>query len=380
MPSRRGVFLTVLITVLVLLHGLPWWLLVLAPQWPAAWQVAGTGLAVVTLIGFPIAMWRGHGRAHRDRAAILGDTWLGVVWQLFAWSVLGGVVLVGLLLAGLPTVACARWVAGGVLVWVALLCSWGLQQARRVPPVRTVEVELPRLGAGLDGLRVVVIADTHYGPINRAKWSAGLIGRVNALDPDLLAHAGDLADGSVQARRAQVAPLGEARAALGRVYITGNHEYGSGAAQWVEHMAELGWTVLHNRNIVIERGGDRLAIAGIDDLTAQGSGVPGHAADLPAALAGIDPRIPVLLLAHQPKSARLSAPRGVDLQISGHTHGGQMWPFHHVVRAEQGALAGLSRRGERTQLYTTRGSGFWGPPFRIFAPNEISLLILRSAG
>jgi hypothetical protein len=224
----------------------------------------------------------------------------------------------------------------------------------------------------------VVIADTHFGPINRAKWSAALIARVNALRPDVLAHAGDLVDGSIDQRSAQVAPLAAAEADLARVYITGNHEYMSGAADWMARMGELGWTVLHNRHIVVERGGSKLAVVGVDDLTAKGSGVPGHGADLAAAMDGLDGDVPVVLLSHQPKSVRISAPAGVDLQVSGHTHGGQLWPFHYLVRAEQGALAGLSQHGERTSLYTSRGSGFWGPPFRIFAPSEISLLILRS--
>jgi len=128
----------------------------------------------------------------------------------------------------------------------------------------------------------------------------------------------------------------------------------------------------------VTRGGARLAVAGIDDLTAAGSGVPGHGADLPTALRGLDPDVPVILVAHQPKQVRGAAEAGVDLQLSGHTHGGQIWPFHLLVRAEQGALQGLSRPGDLTQLYVTRGSGFWGPPFRIFAPSEISLLTLRA--
>ena len=285
----------------------------------------------------------------------------------------------GLALAGVTTPGRARWVAVAVLGWVTLLLGWGMWQARRVPRVRTVQVSLPRLGAGLDGLRLVMITDTHFGPIDRSRWSAAVIRRVNELAPDVLAHAGDLTDGSVDRRRHQVAPLAAAHAALARVYITGNHEYMSGAAGWVAHMAELGWTPLRNQHVVIERGGSQLVIAGIDDLTARGSGVVGHGADLTAALDGVGPDRPVVLLAHQPKSVRLSAPLGVDLQLSGHTHGGQLWPFHLIVRAEQGALSGLSRHGQRTWLYTSRGSGFWGPPFRIFAPSEITLLVLRSA-
>lgn len=378
MRSRRSAFLVVLVIVLLLLHGLPWWRLVLAPHWPTGITLTGTVLAVLVLLGFPFAMWQGHGRRHRDPLAVAGDTWLGVIWQLFVWSVLGLLVDAVLAAVGVSGPGRERWVAGGVLVWVVLLCSWGMWQARRVPPVRTVHVSLPRLPAVFDGLLLVLIADTHFGPINRSRWSAGVVERVNALQPDVLVHAGDLADGSVDQRRIQVAPLGTATGRLGKFYITGNHEYMSGAQSWVDHMDSLGWSVLHNRHAVLERDGSRLVIAGIDDLTAGGSGVPGHAADLPAALDGVLPDDAVILLAHQPKSVRMSAPAGVDLQLSGHTHGGQMWPFHLLVRAEQGALAGLSHHGERTTLYTSRGSGFWGPPFRIFAPNEITALVLHA--
>ncbi len=379
-PRRRrpGPFLLVVLTVLLLLHGLPWWRLVIAPQWPAPATIAGTVVAVVAMIGFPLAMVSGHGRRASDRWARIGDSWLGIVWVLFSWTVIGELADLVLLLAGVPTPERQRIVASGVLVVAIVLCCWGNFQARRVPPVRRTEISLDRMGEGLDGVTIVLIADTHYGPINRAVWSAKMVAAVNRLSPDVIVHAGDLADGSVDARRAQVAPLGTAQAGLARVYITGNHEYFSGAVQWVEHMTDLGWTVLHNRHIMLERDGARLAIAGTDDLTAAGSGIPGHRSDLPAAMAGIPPGTPMVLVAHQPKEVGEAAAAGVDLQLSGHTHGGQIWPFHLIVRVEQGALQGLSRAGVNTQLYTTRGVGFWGPPFRVFAPNEISLLTLRS--
>jgi predicted MPP superfamily phosphohydrolase len=265
-----------------------------------------------------------------------------------------------------------------VLVVVLILGAGGLRQALRLPRVRRTQITLDRLDPAFDGTRIVLLADTHYGPIDRARWSARLVDAVNRLDPDVVAHAGDLADGSVDQRRAQVAPLASVRAGLARAYITGNHEYFSGAEPWVRHMADLGWSVLHNRHLILQRGSAELALAGIDDLTAAGSGLPGHHADLPAALAGIPSDVPVVLLAHQPKQVRAAVAAGVDLQLSGHTHGGQIWPFHLIVRVEQGALQGLSRSGGHTQLYTTRGVGFWGPPFRVFAPNEISLLTLRS--
>ncbi len=377
---RRIRFATVLIAVLTVLHGLPWWLLVIAPHWSTAGTVAGSAVAAVAVVAFPLAMVLGHGPGHRDRLAVAGDGWLGVIWQLFAWSVPGAAALGVAVLAGADLPVAARWVCCAVLTLVLILCCWGLFEAMRTPRVVRLDVPLPRLGPGLDGLRVVLIADTHYGPIDRSRWSRRLIDLVNSLDADVLAHAGDMADGTVDQRSAQVAPLAGAKATLARVYITGNHEYFSGAVGWVEHLASLGWTVLHNRHILIQRGGDALALVGVDDATAAGFSITGHGSDLAAAMTSIVDGIPVLLLSHQPKTVTAAVAAGVDLQLSGHTHGGQIWPFHLLVRADQKALHGLSRPGGRTLLYTTRGSGFWGPPFRVFAPSEVTVLSLRCAG
>jgi predicted MPP superfamily phosphohydrolase len=381
-PRRRWLFAGALVAVLLVLHGIPWLVLVWQPGWPAVAIVAGTAVFAAAALGFPLAMVAGHGRRHRDMPAVLGDTWLGIVWQLFVWSLLGMIAVAGAQLAGATGRPAERWTAVAVLVVVAGLCCWGYAEAMRTPRVRRVEVTVDRLGPALDGLRIVLIADTHYGPIDRAGWSRRLVELVNSLGADVVAHAGDLADGTVTQRTDQVSPLARVRARDARVYITGNHEYFSGAQPWVEHMGALGWTVLHNRHLVVARGDDRLAIAGVDDATASGSGVPGHGTDLTAALAGLGSDVPVVLLAHQPKMARLAVAAGVDLQLSGHTHGGQIWPFHLLVRLDQRALHGLSRPGGRTQLYTSRGSGFWGPPFRVFAPSEVTVLTLRvpSAG
>jgi predicted MPP superfamily phosphohydrolase len=283
-----------------------------------------------------------------------------------------------LLAAGVADPDRARIVTAVVALVSLVALLWGYAEAMRVSRVRRVDVTLPRLGPALDGLRVVLLTDTHYGPIDRARWSARVVEVVNSLDADIVAHTGDIADGEVSERRAQAAPLGDVRAKLGRVYVTGNHEYFSGAQRWVEHMASLGWEALHNRHLVVGRGEDQLIVAGVDDRTAAGSGVPGHHADHTAALAGADPELPVLLLAHQPRQVDGAVAHGVDLQLSGHTHGGQMWPFHYLVRIDQPVLQGLSRHGAHTQLYTSRGTGFWGPPFRIFAPSEITLLTLHS--
>jgi predicted MPP superfamily phosphohydrolase len=370
-PARRLlrplIITVVLLSIVGLLVGVPWWMLV--SPWPAPVRVVGSIAFAATLVALPLFMILGHGRG-RDWAARIGDTLLGVVWVLFTWSVLGNLLRIAF---------DARTVAVTVAAVSILLLIYGYAEAMRIPRIRRIDVAIPRLGAGLDGTRVVLLTDTHYGPINRATWSARVAAAVNALEPDIVCHTGDIADGSVDVRRDQAAPLGTIQARLAKTYVTGNHEYFGEAQGWLDHMAELGWDALHNRHLVVSRDGASLVVAGIDDVTAAGSGRPGHGADPVAALAGADPQLPVLLLAHQPKQVRDAVEHGVDLQISGHTHGGQIWPFHYLVRIDQPEVAGLSRHGERTQLYTSRGTGFWGPPFRVFAPSEITLLTLRSS-
>ena len=373
--TRRVAFV---VAVLALLFGVPFVTVVASGQeWPLAAVVVAAFVFVGTALAFPWLMFRGHGRG-ADRLAVIGDTILGAIWVLFAWSVLGNVLRLILWACGIEDPDRARIVAAAVVAVSAVLLVWGNREAMRVPRVKRVEIAIPGLGAGLDGMRVVLLTDTHYGPINRVAWSQRVGEAVNALDADVVCHTGDIADGTVEQRREQAAPLGNITARLAKTYVTGNHEYFGEAQGWLDHMESLGWVALHNRHIVVERDGARLIVAGVDDRTAKGSGRPGHGADHAAALAGADRTIPVLLLAHQPKQIDGAVEHGIDLQISGHTHGGQIWPFHFLVRTDQPVVSGLSRHGARTQLYTSRGTGFWGPPFRVFAPSEISVLVLRA--
>jgi len=385
-PTRWGrgavlALVSAVVLILSLLLGVSWWTLLPAgANWPQPVTNVGTLAFAAAFVAFPVLMVLGHRGGDADWAARIADTLLGAMWVLFTWSLVGNGVRLGLLAAGVGDPVRSRVVALGVLSVSALLLAWGHVEAMRVPRVRSVEVSIPGLGAGLDGARLVLLTDTHYGPIDRAGWSAQVVEKVNDLRPDIVCHTGDIADGTVEQRSDQVAPLGSVRASLARAYVTGNHEYFGGSAQeWLDHMRHLGWQDLHNRHIVVERGGDRLVLAGVDDRIAGTAGAPGHGADHATALAGTDPRLPVILLAHQPKQIGAAVEHGVDLQLSGHTHGGQIWPFHYLVRLDQPAVWGLSRHGERTQLYTSRGAGFWGPPFRVFAPSEITLVILRSA-
>lgn len=375
---RRWRRITLVTAVLLLLFGVPWWTLLAAgTHWPPAVTILGSAVLGAALLAFPLLMRSGHGPGHRDRAAVAGDALLGAVWVLFVWSVLSLLLRLALFVAGVEDPVRSRVVAAAVVVVTVALLVWGFAEAMRVPRLKTVDITVPGLGGGLDGLRVAMITDTHYGPIDRRRWSAAVVDRVNAVGADVVCHVGDIADGTVEMREEQAKPLADVEAKLARVYVTGNHEYFGEAQGWLDYMQGIGWQALHNRHIVVERGGDQLVIAGVDDETAKDSGVAGHGADLAAALSGADRTLPVLLLAHQPKQIPQAVGAGVDLQISGHTHGGQIWPFNLLVRLDQPVVHGLSRHGPRTQLYTSRGTGFWGPPFRVFAPSEITVLTLR---
>ncbi|MQY19072.1 metallophosphoesterase [Nocardia macrotermitis] len=366
--------LIIFLAIPAILFALPWWTVVGAVTTGTAFWI-GTAIFLLGYVCLPAGMFFGHGPAQSDAASIVGDTLLGVMWVVFTSSVIGNIVGLVLGAAGVHDPARSRIIAVGVLALAAVLVAWSIREARRVPRVRRVEVPIRGLGPGLDGLRLVVITDTHYAALNRLRWSERVVEIVNDLQPDIACHAGDLADGSVAKRHPQVDPLAKVAAPLGRFYITGNHEYFGDAPGWLEHMTSLGWQPLRNQHEIITRDGDRLVMAGIDDPT--GKGLPGHGPDLPAALADADPHLPVVLLAHQPRQVADAVKAGVALQISGHTHGGQIWPFHYLVRLEQPVVAGLSTHGTHTRLYTSRGTGFWGPQLRLFAPSEITVLTLR---
>ncbi|HET7369539.1 MAG TPA: metallophosphoesterase [Gammaproteobacteria bacterium] len=369
---RRVLITLTLAAILLVLFGVPWWTLLAAGnRWPGAVFIGATIVVAVALAAFFPLMYLGH-REHRDWAARVGDMILGVVWVLFAWSVLGNVLRLGLALGGVPDPLRSRIVTVAVVVVSAALMVWGWFEAMRVPRVRRVRVPVDGLDPRLHGLRIVQLSDIHYGPIDRTAWAQRVVAVVNSLDADIACITGDLADGMVAQRRGQAASLGQVRARLARVYAPGNHEHYSEAREWLDYLDGLGWEPLCNRHVTVRRDGAALVIAGVDDASVASS----SDADLATALAGADEHLPVLLLAHQPKQVEAAVARGVALQLAGHTHGGQIWPFGLIVRLAQPSIAGLTRHGERTWLYTSRGTGFWGPPLRIFEPSEITLLTL----
>ena len=372
---RRVVFTLVLLTVTTLLFWVPFeGLFAASAEWPDPVRpIAAVVFAAAAITMIVLFTQRGS-----DRAARISQFLLGFVWIAFVWTLISDVVRLGMALAGVENPFRSRFIAVLLAVLIVTVTVYGVHEAMRVPRIKRQDVTLPRLDPAFDGLTVAVITDTHYGAINRAKWSRGMVDAVNGLNADVAVHVGDIADGTAEQRLEQATPLGDVNTPH-RFYITGNHEYYSNGQGWVDLMTRLGWKALRNEHETLERGGAKLVFAGTDDITASHSGEPGHAADLGHALRGADPTAPVVLLAHQPSEIRKAVEAGVDLQLSGHTHGGQIWPFHYLVRLQQPVVAGLSRHSDRTQLYTSRGSGFWGPPMRVFAPSEITLLTLKAS-
>lgn len=232
--------------------------------------------------------------------------------------------------------------------------------------VKKVKVALGTLPAALEGCRIVQITDIHVGPTIGRHFIETIVREVNDLQPDLVAITGDLVDGTLSQLREQVEPLKDLKAKDGVFFVTGNHEYYTGDVdEWLAWLKGIGIRPLRNERVEIRGGFD---LAGTDDISARGNG---HRQDIPQALAGRKTDRPVVLMAHQPRSFAEAARLGVDLQLSGHTHGGQIYPFNYVVALFEPYLAGLYRKG-KSQIYVSCGTGYWGPPMRLGAPAEIT--------
>lgn len=270
-------------------------------------------------------------------------------------------------------------ITGGLVATAAVgHTGYGLVRAFTDAEVVDVPVVLPRLPAALDGFTILQLTDLHIGGTIGRSFIESLVQRSNAIGADLIALTGDFVDGTVAQLADAVAPLAKLRAAHGVYFVTGNHEYYSGAGPWLAHLSALGIRVLRNERVTIARGGDAFDLAGIDDHGA-GSFLPDHGPDLDRALAGRDRTRALVLLAHQPRQVRAAARYDVDLQLSGHTHGGQVWPWHYAVALQQGGLLAGRYQIGATQLYVSRGPAYWGPPVRVGAPPEITRVILRSS-
>jgi hypothetical protein len=266
----------------------------------------------------------------------------------------------------------ARATGGAVLLADLLLSGVGLWGASAAGvKVKRVSVTLAQLPPALDGYRLVQITDVHVGQTIGLDFVRMVVDEVNALKPNLIAITGDLVDGTVAQLKDKVSPLADLRAPDGVFFVTGNHEYYNGDLEnWLVWLEGAGIRTLHNERVTIRKGFD---LAGTEDISAHGYG---QKQNIPQALSGRKGDKPVILLAHQPRSFDEARNWGVDLQLSGHTHGGQIFPFSLVVSLFQPYMAGFYRKGS-SQLYVSRGTGYWGPPMRLGSPAEITEITLR---
>lgn len=304
-----------------------------------------------------------------DALTWIGQLWFGLVLLLFVGAVAGD--LLALIARFVPgaELSWGRWIRGGMLLLAAVGGVVGAVGATRAPLVREVELRLPGLPAAFDGYRIAQVSDTHVGPILGNAWVRDLVRLVDAAKPDLVACTGDMVDGRIDLLEPVVAPFKGLRAPDGVFFVNGNHDHYSGGADWNAWASRMGFNVLENSFAVVARGDSRLVVAGVPDL--HGNVPP----DPRSAFAGAPDGFRILL-AHQPSQARSAQGLGVGLQLSGHTHGGQIWPFHAFIRLAQPIVAGFAHVGD-VPVFVTRGAGFWGPPMRLFARSEIPVLVLR---
>ena len=382
MSASRLAFATVVLAALSwLTHRYVWARLVRDPAWADPWGRALTVALVALAALVPLALLgvRALPRSLNGPLAWVVYTWLGFALYLFLLSAAADLVrVVAGLARALPADperrrVVARAVATVVAAASGVIGVGGLANVARGFAVRRVTVPIRRLPRGASGYSIVQLTDVHVGPTIGRDFVESAVRETNALAPDLVVITGDLVDGSVEQLRDLVEPLRDLRARDGVFFVTGNHEYYSGADEWIAHLGTLGIRVLRNERVPIR---DAFDLAGVDDASAHRM-LPHHGQDVERALAGRDPDRAVVLLAHQPKAAAHAAAADVDLQLSGHVHGGQLVPFNWLVRLDQPFVAGLHRLG-RSYVYVSTGTGYWGPPMRVGPRSEITRIELVS--
>jgi predicted MPP superfamily phosphohydrolase len=344
--------------------------------------VIGAVALLASCLMMPLAVFARSARNPQwsDRLAWIGLTTMGLFSSLLVFTLLRDLVLlIATLFMASPQALAFERLTAIATIGVAMLATLiGLFNARRRAAVVDVEVPVANLPAELHGFSIAQISDVHVGPTIKQEYVAAIVEAVNELEADVIAVTGDVVDGNVPQLAAHVAPLSRLRSRHGTYLVTGNHEYYSGAHAWTQEFQRLGMRVLLNEHVVLTHHECQIVVAGVTDYSAHHFD-PRHRSDPAAALLGAPASAAVkILLAHQPRSAEAAAAAGFDLQLSGHTHGGQFWPWNHFVRFQQPFTAGLNRL-KNLWVYTSRGTGYWGPPKRFGAPSEITRIRLVSA-
>lgn len=382
---RRMRFILIATSVIGLLHAYIGMRLLSPLDWPrlAVW-LCWVVLALSALLQ-PLAFMARAGLHHvwRDVLSWVAMTVMGVFSTMLVLTLLRDVLLLGV--SGLQTMylisvdkhALEQQSAMLVLLATLTISILGFISARRTARVVHISVPLETLPTALHGFKIVQLTDIHVGPTIKQGYLSRIVHQVNALEADLIAITGDLVDGRVHDLAPHTAPLANLQSRYGSFFVTGNHEYYSGALPWIQELERLGVKVLLNEHVVITHQLAPLVVAGVTDYTA-GRFYDDHQSDPLAAVRGAPAEAPKILLAHQPRSAHAAQAAGFDLQLSGHTHGGQFWPWQYAVPLQQPFVAGLHRL-HTLWVYVSRGTGYWGPPNRFGSPSEITCLTLTTA-
>jgi len=357
-----------------------WRVLPALAAWPAA-QAWFALVLVASALLMPLGLLsrRVKRQPASDVLAWIGLLFMGLFSSLFVLTLVrDGVLLVAFaVLWAVPSAgslqAVAESTAAAVPLAGLLVTVLGFLNARRTAAVTVVDVPLHHLPPALHGFTVAQISDIHVGPTIKSRYLRAIVERVNGLKADMVSVTGDLVDGSVSELASHVAPLAQLKSTHGTYFVTGNHEYYSGAHAWIRELDRLGLHVLMNEHVVLKHGSASLVVAGVADYGAHHFD-RSHRSDPHAAIAGAPADAPIrVLLAHQPRSAAAASEAGFQLQLSGHTHGGQFIPWNFFVRFQQPFTAGLHKLKD-LWVYTSRGTGYWGPPKRFGAPSEITFL------
>jgi len=353
----------------------------------ASGAVPASLLAVLLAVSaalVPLALRRRKGKRtpeeirRSDMLAWASLTLMGLFSSLFVLTLLRDVVVIVLLLARLVGLRVTDHgldlSASGVVVAALLVTLAGFYNARKAPRVKTVDIPLKDLPPALQGFKIAQISDMHVGPTIKRPAMKYVVAKINQLQVDVVAITGDLVDGNVYELSRHVAPLAGLRSSHGTFFVTGNHEYYSGVHPWLKYLPSLGVRVLLNEHVIILHKHAPIVIAGVTDYSAA-SYDTSHRTDVALAITGAPRAAVKVLLAHQPRSSTAAEQAGFDLQLSGHTHGGQFLPWNFFVRFQQPFTAGLHRVKDML-IYVSRGTGYWGPPKRFGSPSEITLLRL----
>lgn len=397
------VFALLAISVLYGMHRYVWARLVRDVQLPPRWRRVFTALVVVLALSIPFTFIFGRSRVDAAPWGIASVvwTWFGFAFYVFlicatfdlarlgvrhAWRALrrGATKRAPLPIAPSPIekdpidhgrrALLARSAAGATTLVAGSTVVVGRRAAHEITTPE-VAVKLDRLPRAMQGYSIAQLSDVHFGPLLGERFLRDVVAKTNELRPDLIVITGDLVDAKVEALGSRLVELSKLRARHGVWFVTGNHEYYSGVEEWLAWLERAGIGVLQNRRVSIGDAGASFDLAGIPDRQG-GLFLPSHAVDVPRTLAGRDPERELVLLAHRPAQIEDVQGHGVGLQLSGHTHGGQMWPFGALVALAEPYLHGLNRHDARTQIYVSRGTGFWGPPMRVANPSEIARIVL----